>query len=267
MGKNWNPQKGWGMIQCDQTQNMYGKDMFFMKSAVVGGAVIQMGTQVSFNVQVGIKGPEGANVQAFGPMAIAQPFMSPMHFVQLAAAQAQTGRTYFGTIKSFNDEKGWGHISCDGTRNLYGKDMFLLRGALRGQPCAAGDQVRFSVQMGQKGPEAMDVTILPQGTFGVDEAPGSTFTGSIKNFDDDKGWGFIHSEESRNHFQKDIFLHKRVLGERTVSVGDQVQFSVTVNKDGKPEASQVALAGLPGAQQNQNFLSTGAPPPPHPTAF
>merc|ERR1719247_2024595 len=67
----------------------------------------------------------------------------------------QPGQIYYGKIKSYNEVRGWGHIICDETKALYGRDMFMLRSTLAGQPAKAGDQVSFSVIQGQKGPEAV----------------------------------------------------------------------------------------------------------------
>merc|ERR1719491_2147518 len=64
---------------------------------------------------------------------------------------------YFGTVKSFNEEKGWGHISCSQTHALYGKDIFVMRSALNGAAISQGDGLQFGVTMGMKGPEATNV--------------------------------------------------------------------------------------------------------------
>lgn len=258
--KNWNPVKGWGMITCTQAQKVYGKDTFFMKSGVVGGEV-QVGASVSFNIQMGVKGPEGADVHVFGggaSMAHPNPFQaftpltftSPGQLLQSPQPQAQKrAEVYFGTIKSFNEEKGWGHISCDGTYKLYGKDMFLMRSALSGATCRPGSQVMFGVHMGQKGPEATTVSVLPVGSWGSEEANGAAFNGTIKSYDAGKGFGFIHSDESRAIFQKDIFIHQNELGGLTPNVGDALQFCVTINQNGKPEASQLVFAGYAPTRQ------------------
>merc|ERR1719433_88088 len=70
-------------------------------------------------------------------------------------------RVYAGTIKSYNPDKGWGHINCPETRQMVGKDIFLLRSQLNGVVVSPGDKVRFRLKFGHYGgPEAVDVRIL-----------------------------------------------------------------------------------------------------------
>jgi len=162
--KLWNTLKGYGMISCPDTLARYGKDMFFMKSAVSSGAIqaIQVGARVSFGVTAGLKGPEGASVQVLSECATDGG----------AAPDSVKSTTYSGTIKSFYDEKGWGHIVCDATYQLYGKDMFLMRTRLNGQHVKAGDNVTFHVVMGVKGAEAADVIVLT-GEYSANRSDGT----------------------------------------------------------------------------------------------
>jgi cold shock protein len=61
-----------------------------------------------------------------------------------------------GTVKWFNDAKGFGFISREG-----GPDVFVHFSAIQSQgfkSLAEGDQVEFEIVDGQKGPQASDVT-------------------------------------------------------------------------------------------------------------
>lgn len=248
--KNWNPQKGWGMIQSPAMQALYGKDIFFMRSGVAHGEIFA-GAKVSFMVGQGAKGPQGEEVQVLGGSAMQHnATMNPMQFA--FGFGPQGSKHVIGCIKHFNDEKGWGHIDCAEMRAIYGKDIIVLRSALNGQPCQAGDYVSFKVAQGQKGPEASDVVVLPKDSFGVNGEGGTMYVGTIKNFNAEKGYGFIACADTRALFQKDILVHKMTLGSLP-TVGEEIHFAITMNDKGMPEATNVAMAvgyatALPGGK-------------------
>jgi len=61
-----------------------------------------------------------------------------------------------GTVKWFNDAKGFGFIAREG-----GPDVFVHFSAIQGQgfkSLVEGDRVEFEIVQGQKGPQAADVT-------------------------------------------------------------------------------------------------------------
>ena len=69
-----------------------------------------------------------------------------------------------GTVKWFNDAKGFGFISREG-----GPDVFVHFSAIQGsgfKTLAEGDSVEFEIEQGQKGPQAANVVKTAGGSGG-----------------------------------------------------------------------------------------------------
>ena len=63
-----------------------------------------------------------------------------------------------GTVKWFNEEKGYGFLEREG-----GKDVFVHFRAINGtgrKTLVEGQKVTFEVTEGQKGPQAENVTVI-----------------------------------------------------------------------------------------------------------
>lgn len=65
-----------------------------------------------------------------------------------------------GTVKWFNETKGFGFIAPEGGGE---KDVFVHFSSIQGsgfKTLAEGAQVEFDVEQGQKGPQATNVVVL-----------------------------------------------------------------------------------------------------------
>ena len=61
-----------------------------------------------------------------------------------------------GTVKVFNDTKGFGFITPDEG----GKDVFVHVNGLGGSSITEGDKVSYDVEEGQKGLNAVNVSVI-----------------------------------------------------------------------------------------------------------
>lgn len=280
--KSFNSGTGWGMIACPEMMQLHGKDVFFSQGVVREGSAAQ-GEMVFFVVRMEPKGPAAASVRVLslqrpihaampalpgpamglaragygmmgrpGVATLPQPGIGMMGTPR-APAFPQKDQTFFGVLKSFSEEKGWGHITCECTNRLYGKDVFLMKGALNGQTVNAGALLSFKVTLGSKGPQAMAVSMLPPGCFRVSaEESASVYSGTVKSFNAERGWGFVTSEELQQTFGKDIFLHRRDLQENYLpSTGEEIQLCVEIDDGGQPVAKNAVPLnpGLGGTSQ------------------
>lgn len=61
--------------------------------------------------------------------------------------------------------------------------------------------------------------------------------GRVKSYNPDKGFGFIECHQTFQHFRRDVFLHKSVIGD--TNVGDVVWFTCDVDQRGMPQATRI----------------------------
>jgi len=238
--KTWNSAKGFGFLASPATQQIFGKDVFALQGEFRNGFGA-LGLQVMFKAAPSERGPVASDVQVIGadawlPAAATQGWDSLPHAMWGGSTSwvktPSEEEVYFGTIKAVNQEKGWGHISCEAMTRLIGKDIFVMKTSLDEANVHVGQAVSFTVAQGAKGPHATNIQAFDT------QMASLVFTGTVRSFNDTKGWGFIDSPEAKAVFRSDIFLHKRELGGKTVATGDKVQFTVDMSQ-GRASASNI----------------------------
>lgn len=308
--KSYNDQNGFGFIECPTTKQQYGCDVFVHRSE---GQRMSIGSRVTFQVHLNKKGqPQANHVEVIGhndSPNVVIPVNQAATVLQNSAVSFNTaGLTgpFLGRVKSNNPQQGYGFITCEQTQVLYNADVFLTR--IEGHGLHPGQEVYFQVQLSNQGkPQAANVSVvtnkrnyesmsagcsemlpsvvppgvaavaaadtnwqsgawhyqgMQQGQWGQSgcwQPENGLFSGSVKNFDHEVGYGSIHCDETLQLFGSDVFLHQNESD--GLQVGSQVSFRIHVNENGQPQASSVSAVG--GAAKRKR-ADAGAPPPPDP---
>eukprot|EP00427_Karlodinium_veneficum_P068302 CAMPEP_0169323448 /NCGR_PEP_ID=MMETSP1017-20121227/9955_1 /TAXON_ID=342587 /ORGANISM="Karlodinium micrum, Strain CCMP2283" /LENGTH=339 /DNA_ID=CAMNT_0009418051 /DNA_START=15 /DNA_END=1031 /DNA_ORIENTATION=- len=151
--------RGSGTIDSVSVRTVYNSDVFFLVGALRGRDP-HVGMELEFCVINNPEnGPQACNV-SFPHPGSSPPSIPPG--IAPAPGDPAAGR-FLGVIKSFNSQKGWGHIESHEARAIFGRDIFLLRSTLRGADVGAGNQVEFTVNNAPKGPMARDVCFVDYG--------------------------------------------------------------------------------------------------------
>lgn len=184
MIKSYNPEKGWGFIDCPETFGSHGKDVMVLKTELNGA---EKGDTVSFGVVLGPKGMKACDIVVVSKGAGSGGYHSGYGTAQMGqggygqkgagnfqgSGTVTSGGSHMGVVKRYNPQTGWGFIECQETFQLYGKDILVLRTDL--EPCGAnaqGDTVSFSVGEDQRGKKAVNISLVRKGDPMSNAGPG-----------------------------------------------------------------------------------------------
>lgn len=174
-----------------------------------------------------------------------------------SAGSASSAATVDAVVKWFKSDKGFGFVEL---ANGSG-DAFLHIGALQSagfETVPPGAKLKVSVGNGMKGAQVTRVFEVdtsgaaeraPQRSFGdaprpqrraPDPSTAVQVSGSVKWFDDNKGFGFVQSNDGG----KDVFVHISILGPSGIqhlAEGQAVNMRVVDTPKGR-EALSISLA-------------------------
>jgi len=139
---------------------------------------------------------------------------------------------YTGVISSFYPQRKFGFIKSDQVFLEYGIDTFLSDKELGA--FGVDSHVSFQLAVNAQGkPQARDLQ-------DADEQDPLTarYAGCIHHFDPDRKYGFLDCDAAKQLFGMDTFLSNREIGNFTN--GDMVSFSISLSKQGKPQAHGLA---------------------------
>lgn len=152
------------------------------------------------------------------------------------------------TVKWFNGVKGFGFVApSDGTPDAFLHASVLSRVGL--SDLAEGAEVMVVIGPGPKGPQVIRLVDVIGGGSPRRERPAPSraapggpeveLEGSVKWFKDDKGFGFVTTDDGG----KDVFVHKSILrraGLESLQSGERVLMRVTEAPKGR-EATWIQL--------------------------
>lgn len=169
---------------------------------------------------------------------------------------------FFGVVKSYNPDKGFGFIACDALKGQHG-DVYLNSRNIG--DFKVGQEVKFQAFLHNgrlQGRDLRDATGQvgrQSGAAGAEEQELGVFAGKIKNFNQEKGFGFIVCDAlATQGFQGDVFLHQKHKGE--FKEGDYVAF-MAVLRNGKLQAKDLEPApeNDGGSGMGMGTMSMGSP--------
>jgi len=214
----------------------------------------QMQQQMMMGAAGGFMGPcgmglTGQGVAPTGPnAAMAAQMAMGSGNAQLPAPQPppdfDMDKRYVGVIKSFNTAKGIGFVDCAEITEKFGCDVFLHASQILHDE-EVGDVISFSVQLGRLGqPRAKDIqaigSVQDPEMAALQKDPNQVYTGTVKSYNSEKGFGFIVCNETYSQFGSDVFLHKDQV--KGINVGDTVKFTLRLSLKGQPQAKDLEKA-------------------------
>lgn len=264
--KSYNEPKGYGFIDCPEVKEAFGSDVFLHRSQVADFVV---GQQVSFAILVNKerkpqafdlgpsqngkdmkkasgKGPVGKGAASAGK-AMAARAMASAEWASPAAAKGAWGAwgpdawmAEAAAWKGGGWDASWKGAPAWGLPAGKGKNPWADWAPAVDKGKGKGGGAKGSTERPARGPPGTSTEI--EGVTDI------RHEGTIKSFNETRGFGFIQCDVLMEQFGADVFLHKVQF--QGFEVGQEVSFEVFLNKDGKPQGKELLSAdGQPGVKK------------------
>mmetsp|Transcript_2661 Transcript_2661/g.6735 ORF Transcript_2661/g.6735 Transcript_2661/m.6735 type:complete len:901 (+) Transcript_2661:246-2948(+) len=188
--KRFEPKKSFGFINCAETREIYGRDVFLLRN--IDMPKLDVGDTVTFEVWLNEKKmPQARTVRKVNEFG--KPDPSPSAPVVQSAPSAPSTiesrfdgnpfrldiglmtqdelhgafkafsaslKQHLGRLVKFDDSKGFGFIDCPELFAVYGRQVFAHTQQVREANAQVGDMVTFSVELNDKGfPQARKMKV------------------------------------------------------------------------------------------------------------
>jgi len=232
--KSYNHEKGFGFIACQELSDVFGNDVFLHHGQL---SCFDVGAEVSFAVALNKDNkPQGYDLRPAGGGKGGGKAFSPQAAPSFPSGKGAPSKGHFekGFEKGYSSkgggfEKGYSAPAPQWSPADAGKG----KGKDFGKGKDKGFEQSFSSSAGQK-------RKLEGGDdFKVDKDKElGSFSGFIKSFNSNKGYGFINCEDLQAMgYKNDVFLHHAQLGSH--EVGGTVQFTAFLNGKNQPQAKDL----------------------------
>jgi len=221
MGQMQGMRPGMGQMQgMGQAKGMGPMGMGQMAMAQAKGGMMMAGK----GQMMGGKGMLAGGAGMMGMKGgMGMPGMAPQ-------GQLPEGTPLSGMVKSFDPIKGYGFIVVP----MFPVDIFFKSDAAQ---IGKGQEVSFTLKYSKDGrPQGENVAPPMQA--------GDTMVGRVKRYNPAKGFGFLAVEGK----PQDVYFQKKDLTEDCQEQhldGAEMQFTVKLTNDGKPQAQDVFLLNMP----------------------
>mmetsp|Transcript_140731 Transcript_140731/g.262641 ORF Transcript_140731/g.262641 Transcript_140731/m.262641 type:complete len:592 (+) Transcript_140731:112-1887(+) len=148
------------------------------------------------------------------------------------AAHLDVDKEYTGIVSKYFVLKDFGYITCEDIKAACGRDVYVHKRVLTTSKATKGSKVKFTIHLNNQGlPQAQG----PMTVLGIN--PPADYSGSIKSFSANTGYGFVASEKIFTEFGRDAYLP---LAKATgYAVGQDVFFNVGADQQGRPIVSEM----------------------------
>jgi len=233
----------WGFLVSDQ----FASDLFFhLRDNPSMTPHPTSGMAVTFTVDASGSKPKAVNVLSTGDNFAGMPVAPPSRSMSLLTSDGAVS----GVVRSFKGD--WGFLNSDA---FEGDCFFHLRDNPQAQGIGVGTAVTFAVSVSNTGKrQATNMTVVKKEPM---ELIGQTASGTVRSFANSHG--FIISPI----FNGDLFVgmigNPHLRGQQLMT-GEAVEFTISADKNGRPEAVNVQRAGSPAPVAPMQVAWQPAPP-------
>jgi len=238
--KSFNSRTGYGFIECAQSYADYGVDVFIHKNSMINPW--HVGQPVEFAVICNGRGQPQATDVSWLPRLPAKP-KPEASGVKMPAAPPITAAASNAESLVLSAGDGGPAVS----------------NAAGGAPQAASRTAAAAAPMGADAAAGGTQAQAPPTSQNAVVSTDPRRLGTLKSFSPAQGYGFIACEEVFSNYQRDVYFDKSQLPTSNWTFGQTVEFLVTHNARGHPQARQIDWDPVPNLQQQgrQQGAATG----------